>query len=394
MATRKKKAPVAVDQGQEFLKAITDLAKEKNLNVDILFTAMEAAFKSAYKRNFGSDENVSVTINRVNGEYHVYANKEVVDEVWEPFKEISLEEAHKINADYDIGDMVQVEVTPRNFGRVAAQAAKQIVVQKIREAERDSVYDDYQDKMNDIITGTVQRVDDNGNVFVNLGKTEGMLSASEKMPGDNYKINDSMKAYILEVRKGNKGTQISLSRTHPGLLKRLFELEVPEINDGTVQIKSVAREAGARSKIAVYAEDDNVDAVGSCVGHKGLRVQNVVNELNNEKIDIVKWSEEPEEFIANSLSPAQVISVTADVDKKFSRVVVPDYQLSLAIGKEGQNARLAAKLTGWKIDIKSESQADAEYEQEDKQDMEDQDIMAAMGDDEIAEIDPEQQGAE
>lgn len=394
MATRKKKAPVAVDQGQEFLKAITDLAKEKNLNVDILFTAMEAAFKSAYKRNFGSDENVSVTINRVNGEYHVYANKEVVDEVWEPFKEISLEEAHKINADYDVGDMVQVEVTPRNFGRVAAQAAKQIVVQKIREAERDSVYDDYQDKMNDIITGTVQRVDDNGNVFVNLGKTEGMLSSSEKMPGDNYKINDSMKAYILEVRKGNKGTQISLSRTHPGLLKRLFELEVPEISDGTVQIKSVAREAGARSKIAVYAEDDNVDAVGSCVGHKGLRVQNVVNELNNEKIDIVKWSEEPEEFIANSLSPAQVISVTADADKKFSRVVVPDYQLSLAIGKEGQNARLAAKLTGWKIDIKSESQAEAEAEREDKQDVEDQEIMAAMGEDEISEIDPEQQGAE
>lgn len=386
MATRKKKAPVAVDQGQEFLKAITELAGEKKLNVDILFTAMEAAFKSAYRKNFGSDENVSVTINRMNGEYHVYANKEVVDEVWEAYKEISIAEAQKINPDYDIGDMVQVEVTPRNFGRVAAQAAKQIVVQKIREAERDSVFDDYQEKMNDIISGTVQRVDEAGNVFVDLGKTEGMLAVGEKMPGDRYAAGDLIKAYILEVRKGNKGTQISLSRTHPGLLKRLFELEVPEIGDGNVQIKSVAREAGARSKIAVYAEDDNLDAVGSCVGPKGLRVQNVVNELNNEKIDIVKWSEKPEEFIANSLSPAQVINVSADLDKKISRVIVPDYQLSLAIGKEGQNARLAAKLTGWKIDIKSESQMDEEAaNDEDIKDAE-ENILEELGDDIIADI--------
>lgn len=389
MATRKKKAPVAVDQGQEFLKAITDLAKEKKLDVDILFTAMEAAFRSAYRKNFGSDENVSVTINRESGEYHVYSNKIVVEQVWESYKEISLAEAQKINPDYDVDDVVQVEVTPRNFGRVAAQAAKQIVVQKIREAERDSVYDDYQEKMNDIITGTVQRIDDNGNIFVDLGKTEGMLAVGEKMPGDSYSVNDYLKAYILEVRKGNKGTQVSLSRTHPGLLKRLFEREVPEISDGTVQIKSVAREAGARSKIAVYADDENIDAVGSCVGHKGLRVQNVVNELNNEKIDIVKWSENPEEFIANSLSPAQVINVTADVEKKFSRVIVPDYQLSLAIGKEGQNARLAAKLTGWKIDIKSASQAEAEAEN----DLEDIDVIGAL-DDQIIDTDGEEKGAE
>lgn len=381
MATRRKKAQPQVDQGQEFLKAIKVLAAEKGLNVEVLFTAMEAAFKSAYKRNFGADDNVTVTINRENGEYHVYANKEVVDEVWEPYKEISIEEAHRVNADYDIGDMVQVEVTPRNFGRVAAQAAKQIVVQKIREAERESVYNDYQDKMNDIVSGTVQRVDENGNVFVTLDKTEGMLAASEKMPGDNYKINDRLRAYILEVRKGSKTTQISLSRTHPGLLKRLFEMEVPEIGDGTVEIKSVAREAGARSKIAVYAKDDDIDAVGSCVGHRGLRVQNVVNELNNEKIDIVKWSEDPEEFIANSLSPAQVVSVTADVENKFSRVVVPDYQLSLAIGKEGQNARLAAKLTGWKIDIKSQSQAEAEKDEDEIADdiiVDDEDMLEAM----------------
>lgn len=381
MATRRKKAQPQVDQGQEFLKAIKELAVEKGLNVDVLFTAMEAAFKSAYKRNFGADDNVTVTINRENGEYHVYANKEVVDEVWEPYKEISIAEAHKVNADYDIGDMVQVEVTPRNFGRVAAQAAKQIVVQKIREAERESVYNDYQDKMNDIVSGTVQRVDENGNVFVTLDKTEGMLAAAEKMPGDNYKINDRLRAYILEVRKGSKTTQISLSRTHPGLLKRLFEMEVPEIGDGTVEIKSVAREAGARSKIAVYAKDEDIDAVGSCVGHRGLRVQNVVNELNNEKIDIVKWSEDPEEFIANSLSPAQVVSVTADVENKFSRVVVPDYQLSLAIGKEGQNARLAAKLTGWKIDIKSQSQAEAEKDEAEIADdiiVDDEDMLEAM----------------
>ncbi|MCI7478019.1 MAG: transcription termination factor NusA, partial [Selenomonadales bacterium] len=316
------------------------------------------------------------------GAYHVFSNKEVVEEVFDPVKEMSLATAHRINPDYGIGDIVAEEVTPRNFGRLAAQAAKQIVVQKIREAERDSIYDDYQDKENDIVTGTVQRVDENGNIFVDLGKTEGMLAASEKMAADHYQINDFLKAYILEVRKGNKGTQISLSRTHPGLLKRLFELEVPEISEGVVEIKSVAREAGARSKIAVYATDDNIDAVGSCVGHRGLRVQNVVNELNNEKIDIVKWSEDPAVFIANALSPAQVVSVEVDEENKFSRVIVPDYQLSLAIGKEGQNARLAAKLTSWKIDIKSETQAKNEAENapavpaEDEQEI---DIISEMG---------------
>lgn len=360
MAIRRKKAQATVDPAAEFLSAIKVLAEEKGLNVEVLFIAMEDAFKSAYKKNFGSDENVSVTINRETGAYHVYANKEVVEEVFDPVREMSLATAHRINPEYDLGDVVAEEVTPRNFGRVAAQAAKQIVVQRIREAERDSIYDDYQEKENDIVTGTVQRVDENGNVFVDLGKTEGMLSATEKMPGDNYQINDYLKAYILEVRKGNKGTQISLSRTHPGLLKRLFELEVPEISDGTVEIKSVAREAGARSKIAVFAKDEEIDAVGSCVGHRGMRVQNVVNELNNEKIDIVKWSEDPAEFIANALSPAQVVSVDVDVENKLSRVIVPDFQLSLAIGKEGQNARLAAKLTSWKIDIKSETQAQSE----------------------------------
>ena len=382
MAIRRKKAQPAVDPSAEFLKAIRDLADEKGLDIEILFSAMEAAFKSAYKKNFGSDENVTVTINRENGAYHVFSNKEVVEEVFDPVKEMSLATAHRINPDYGIGDIVAEEVTPRNFGRLAAQAAKQIVVQKIREAERDSIYDDYQDKENDIVTGTVQRVDENGNIFVDLGKTEGMLAASEKMAADHYQINDFLKAYILEVRKGNKGTQISLSRTHPGLLKRLFELEVPEISEGVVEIKSVAREAGARSKIAVYATDDNIDAVGSCVGHRGLRVQNVVNELNNEKIDIVKWSEDPAVFIANALSPAQVVSVEVDEENKFSRVIVPDYQLSLAIGKEGQNARLAAKLTSWKIDIKSETQAKNEAENasavpaEDEQEI---DIISEMG---------------
>ncbi len=283
--------------------------------------------------------------------------EEVVDEVTNPVTQISLAMAQKISKDYALGDTLEEEVTPANFGRIAAQNAKQVVVQAIREAERGIIFNEYVNRANDIITGVVQRVE-NKNVYVNLGKTEAILGPSEQIAHETYAPNDRIKALIVEVKNTNKGPQVMISRTHPGLLKRLFELEVPEIQSGDVEIKSVAREPGMRSKIAVYAEDENIDAVGSCVGPRGARVQNIVDELRNEKIDIVKWSADPVQFIANALSPARVISVAINESEKLSRVVVPDYQLSLAIGKEGQNARLAAKLTGWKIDIKSESQAE------------------------------------
>ena len=270
--------------------------------------------------------------------------------------EISLAEAKKIDPAYEINDVVEKEVTPKNFGRIAAQTAKQVVIQRIREAEREMVFDEFSDREEDIITGIVQRIDQK-NIIVDLGKTEAVLLPAEQMPGDDYRQGARIKAYITEVRKTTKGPQIFISRTHPGLLKRLFELEVPEIYDGTVEIKSVAREAGSRSKLAVHSNNKDVDPVGACVGPKGSRVQAIVNELRGEKIDIVKWDEDPEDYVANSLSPAKVVSVSLQTDQKIASVVVPDYQLSLAIGKEGQNVRLAAKLTGWKIDITSESQS-------------------------------------
>ena len=295
--------------------------------------------------------------------YHVYALKTVVEEPTNEVTEISLAEARKINPKYEVDDILEQEVTPANFGRIAAQTAKQVVVQRIREAERGNIYDEFSNRASDIVTGVVQRVE-NRNVYIDLGKTEALLPAAEQIEGDEYYHGDRIKAYVLEVRKTSKGPQITVSRTHPGLLKRLFELEVPEIQDGIVEIKSVAREPGMRSKIAVFSREEDVDPVGACVGHKGLRVQAIVNELRNEKIDIVKWNSDPARYIANALSPAKVVSVAVKEDEKVSRVVVPDYQLSLAIGKEGQNARLAAKLTGWKIDIKSETQAmDEELEE-------------------------------
>ena len=270
--------------------------------------------------------------------------------------EISLSQARAIRPEYEVDDVIEIEVTPANFGRIAAQTAKQVVVQRVREAERGIIYEEFMSRESDIITGLVQRVE-NRNVFIDLGKTEAVLTPAEQIPTETYNHGDRIKAYIVEVKKTNKGPQVVASRTHPGLLKRLFELEVPEIQDGTVEIKSVARESGMRSKIAVYSKDENVDPVGSCVGQKGMRVQAIVDELGSEKIDIVKWNEDSAKYIANALSPAKVVSVAVNEEEKISRVVVPDYQISLAIGKEGQNARLAAKLTGWKIDIKSESQA-------------------------------------
>lgn len=342
----------------ELIEALNDLEKERGINTDVLIEAIQQALISAYKKNFGSLQNVRVHFDRVSGEIKVFARKTIVEEMKDPRSEIPLAEARRLDPRYELDDVVETEVTPKDFGRIAAQTAKQVVVQRIREAERDLIFDEFSNREGDIVTGTVQRLE-NKNVYIDLGKTEAVLSQNEQMPGEHYNIGDRLKNYIIEVKKTTKGPQIMVSRTHPGLLKRLFELEVPEIHDGTVEIKSVAREAGSRSKIAVYSRNENVDPVGACVGPKGLRVQAIVNELKGEKIDIVKWNSDVTKFIASSLSPAKVLSVDINPEEKVAQVVVPDYQLSLAIGKEGQNARLAAKLTGWKIDIKSESQAQA-----------------------------------
>lgn len=347
----------------EFLEALRELEKEKGISVDVLLEAIEAALLSAYKRNFGSLQNARVHINRDTGDFNVYSQRTVTENVEDPRQEISVDDANKIDPNYAVGDIVEAEVTPRNFGRIAAQTAKQVVVQRIREAERNIIYEEFADREGDIINGVVQRIEQK-NVFIELGRTEAILVPSEQMPGEDYNQGGRIKAYIIEVRKTTKGPQILVSRTHPGLLKRLFELEVPELQDGVVELKAVAREAGYRSKIAVYSRDENVDPVGSCVGPKGMRVQAIVSELNGEKIDIIKWDPDSSKFVASSLSPAKVMAVEVWEEEKVARVIVPDYQLSLAIGKEGQNARLAAKLTGWKIDIKSESQMQEMYPEE------------------------------
>lgn len=339
----------------DFIDALEQIEKEKGICKDILIDAIEAALISAYKRNYGTAQNVRVYINRETGEVKVYSVKMVSEEVEDDLLEISLEDAKEIDRNYEVGDVVEREVTPKNFGRIAAQTAKQVVVQRIREAERGIIYNEFVNKESEIVTGIIQRMS-KGNVYINLGKTESILAPTEQIPGETYSHNERIKTFIVEVKKTTKGPQILVSRTHPGLVKRLFELEVPEIHDGIVEIKSISREAGSRSKIAVFSHDENVDPVGACVGHKGIRVQAIVNELKGEKIDIIKWSENPQELIASSLSPSKVLKVDVNEDEKTALVVVPDYQLSLAIGKEGQNARLAAKLTNWKIDIKSESQ--------------------------------------
>lgn len=346
---------------EEFISALREIVKDKGISEELIFDTIDDALVAAYKKNYSSAnaqaQNVKVYMNRETGEFHVFAQKEVVETVFDDITEISLEEAKLLNSKYQLGDIADIEVTPKNFGRVAAQLAKQVVVQRIKEAERNIVYNEYVEKEYDIITGTVSRKE-KGNVFVDLGRVEGILTPSEQLSTDEYNFNEKYKLYIVEVKNGNKGAQVVVSRTHPGLVKRLFELEVPEIFNGTVEIKSIAREAGSRTKIAVYSNNPSVDAMGSCVGAKGARVQNIVDELKNEKIDIIKWSKDPEEFISNSLSPARVLSVDVDEETKSAKVVVDDNQLSLAIGKEGQNVRLAAKLTGWKIDIKSKTQMD------------------------------------
>ncbi|WP_019152750.1 transcription termination factor NusA [Robertmurraya massiliosenegalensis] len=340
----------------ELLDALDLLEKEKGISREVIIEAIEAALVSAYRRNFNQAQNVRIDLNLGAGTMKVFARKDVVEEVFDPRLEISVEDARRINPNYQIEDVVELEVTPKDFGRIAAQTAKQVVTQRVREAERGIIYSEFIDREEDIMTGIVQRVDSKF-IYVSLGKIEAILPANEQMPNERYRPHDRIKVFITKVEKTTKGPQIYVSRTHPGLLKRLFEIEVPEIYDGTVEIKSVSREAGDRSKISVHSENPEVDPVGSCVGPKGSRVQAVVNELKGEKIDIVKWSNDPVVFVANALSPSKVLDVIVNEEEKATTVVVPDYQLSLAIGKRGQNARLAAKLTGWKIDIKSETDA-------------------------------------
>ncbi|MCF6097449.1 transcription termination factor NusA [Thermovorax subterraneus] len=336
----------------EFIEALDQIEKEKGISKEILLEAIEAALVSAYKKNYGTAQNVKINIDRATGEVKVFSQKTVKEEVKDQLLEISLVEAKKINPLVKIGDIISIEVTPQKFGRIAAQTAKQVVMQRIKEAERNIIYEEFAGRETDLVTGTVQRFDKK-NVIIDLGKTEVILPPNEQIPTETYTPGDRIKVYILEVRKTTKGPVIVVSRSHPGLVKRLFELEVPEIYEGIVEIKSIAREAGSRTKVAVHSRDENVDPVGACVGPKGARVQAVVEELKGEKIDIIKWSKNAAEYISNALSPAKVLSVEVEEDSKIARVLVPEHQLSLAIGKEGQNARLAAKLTGWKIDIKS-----------------------------------------
>jgi N utilization substance protein A len=338
----------------DFLIAITQIAAEKNLPKEVVLQAVETALASAYKKDSEATGNIVVRIDRTSGNVHVYAQKAVVEEVEDPRVDIPLEEARRLKPDIQLGEIMEFEVTPANAGRIAAQTAKQVVLQRLREAEREMVYEEFSNREGDIVSGIIQRVDAR-HVIVDLGKTEAILPPTEQVRAEHYRPGQRMKFYLVEVHRSNRGPQLILSRTHKNLLKRLFELEVPEIYKGVVEIKSIAREPGYRSKVAVTAQQEGVDPVGSCVGLRGIRIQNIVNELTGERIDVVQWDPDPARFVANALSPAQVASVSTSEEDNTASVIVPDRQLSLAIGKEGQNARLAAKLTGWRIDIRSES---------------------------------------
>ena len=341
---------------KELMGALDELEREKNISKETLLDAIEQSLIQAYKNHFGKADNVHVTINRETGDFSVYADRRVVEYVEDPAEEVSLVEAQKQNTNAEVGDILKVPVHSDKFGRIATQNAKNVILQKIREEERTVLFDQYHGNEKEVVTGIVQRVVGH-NVSVNLGKADAILAENEQVKGETFKPTERIKVYILEVKDTPKGPRILVSRTHPGLVKRLFESEVAEVKDGTVEIKSIAREAGSRTKLAVWSNDPDVDPVGACVGVNGARVSAIVNELRGEKIDIINWDENPAILIENALSPAKVIAVMADPDEKTALVVVPDYQLSLAIGKEGQNARLAARLTGFKIDIKSETQA-------------------------------------
>ena len=341
---------------KELIEALNVLEKEKDISKEVLLEAIENSLITAYKNHFDKADNVKVTIDRQTGDFAIYAEKEVVEEVQDPVTQISVDAAHEISKRHQLGDIINVEIKSKEFGRIATQNAKNIITQKIREEERRSIVEKFSGKERDIVTGVVQRIN-NRSISINLGKADAILNESEQVKGEVFMPNDRVKLYVVEVKEGTKGPRILVSRTHPELVKRLFEAEVTEVKDGVVEIVNIAREAGSRSKISVRSNNRNVDPVGACVGVNGARVNAIVNELRGEKIDIINWSENPAILIENALSPAKVVSVIADDDEKTAKVVVPDYQLSLAIGKEGQNARLAARLTGFKIDIKSESQA-------------------------------------
>ena len=338
---------------KELISAMEELEKERGIKKEYLIESLEAALVTAYKKNFDSVDNVRVEINSVTGEIHIYSIMEVTEVSEDPLLEIGLKDAQKINPDVKIGDTVDIEIKPKDFGRIAAQTAKQVVVQKIREAERELIYTEYNDKKGEIVSGLVQKAD-GGAIIVDLGKLEGIMPPKEQISTEHYKVNDKIRGYVVSVEKGEKGNpQVIISRSHPEFVRRLFEFEIPEIYEGLIEIKSVSRDAGSRSKVAVYSKNENIDPVGSCVGQKGIRIQNIINELNGEKIDVIEWSEDPSTYIAASLLPAEVLAVDIVEDEegeKFAQVIVPDDQLSLAIGKSGQNARLAAKLTDWRIE--------------------------------------------
>ncbi len=341
----------------ELILAMEDLEKENGLKKEEMLTTIETALVAAYKRNYDcEDENVKITMDRETGEIHVYMQKEVVQEVENEKTQISIEEAKKIDNKIQEGDILDNELVPKNFGRIAAGTAKQVIIQKIREASREFLYNEYNDRKGEIVSGLIQKAD-GGVVIVDLGRLEGVMPLKEQIPSERYHVNDKIRACIVEVEKGQKGsTQVIISRSHNDFVRKLFELEIPEIYEGLIEIKSVSRDAGNRCKVAVYSQNENIDPVGSCVGQKGIRIQNIINELNGEKIDVIEWNADPSIYISSALLPAQVMAVDIKEEEHFAQVIVPDDQLSLAIGKSGQNARLAARLTGWKIDIKSETQ--------------------------------------
>ena len=348
----------AIDSS-ELIIAMNELEKEQGIKKDILLEAIETALVTAYKRNFDSAENVKITMDRETGEIHVYAEKDVVEkpeEVENDKIQICLDDARKINKKLEVGDKVEIEQVPKNFGRIAAQTAKQVIVQKIREESRNFIFDEFNERKGEIVSGIVQKAD-RGIVVMDLGRIEGIMPSKEQIPTEKYKVNDKIRGYVLDVERGAKGApQVIVSRAHVDFVRKLFELEIPEIYEGVIEIKSVSRDPGSRCKVAVYSPNENIDPVGSCVGQKGIRIQNIINELNGEKIDVIEWSNDPATYISAALLPAEVMAVDIKEEEKFAQVIVRDDQLSLAIGKAGQNARLAAKLTNWKIDIKSESQ--------------------------------------
>jgi len=344
------------NENRELIMAMEELEKERGISKEYLLESLEVALASAYKRNFDSAENVKIEMDSTTGEVHIYAQKEVVEEVENDKLQISLTDAKQIEKKAEIGDIINIETKPKDFGRIAAGAAKQHIVQKVREAERNMIFNEYNERKGEIVSGIIQKAD-KGTVIIDLGKLEGIMPLKEQIPTENYKVNDKIKAYVLSVEKGMKGApQVLVTRSHPDVIKKLFELEIPEIYEGLIEVKAVSRDPGNRSKVAVYSKNPDIDPVGSCVGSKGIRIQNIISEMNGEKIDVIEWNEDPATFICAALLPAHVMAIDTKEEEKFAQVIVPDEELSLAIGKGGQNARLAVKLTNWKIDIKSETQ--------------------------------------